>query len=69
MNKLALTTVAALLLATPVLAQTPGGDAEIRNAIEWQNLVAKANANRTGNKTEDFAATKATTATDATKAR
>ena len=67
MNKFAMTAIAALLMATPVMAQTVSGDAEVQNSTEWQNLVAKANADRNGHAT-DTAAVKGDIATDAAQA-
>jgi hypothetical protein len=68
MTKLAMTAIAAVLLATPVLAQTVAGDAEIQGTIDWQNTVAKAAADHGAKATGDVAAVKGTSTTDANKA-
>jgi len=68
MRKLAMTAVAALLVATPVLAQSANGSDEPQSAIEWQNLVAKANANRFAGAGGDVAAAHGMMATDASPA-
>jgi len=68
MKTLAMTAIAAILLATPVLAQTVSGDAEVQSTIEWQNIVAKAAADHNAKATGDVAAVKGNSATDANKA-
>jgi len=76
MRKFLLSAVASLLLATPVLAATvpdlPFGSDEPQSQIQWDNLVAKANAYRLGLNVAapaslqgDVAAVKSTTGTDA----
>jgi hypothetical protein len=74
MRKILLSAVASLLLATPVLAETvpnlPFGSDEPQSQIQWDNLVAKANAYRLGlDRTAPAqgatAAVKGTSATDA----
>jgi hypothetical protein len=79
MRKFLLTAVASLLLATPVLAQTVSnlqyGSDEPQSQVQWDALVAKANADRVGLKAPapalaqgDIAAVKGNTATDAASA-
>jgi hypothetical protein len=77
MRKILLSAAAAAsLLATPVLAQTvsnlPFGSDEPQSQIQWDNLVAQANAHRLGLERAapaqaqgDTAAVKGATATDA----
>jgi hypothetical protein len=78
MRKFLLSAVASLLLATPVLAATvpdlPFGSDEPQSQIQWDNLVAKANAHRLGlDRTApmqgDTAAIKGATATDAVQSQ
>ena len=70
MNKLTMAAVAALLMATPVVAAHAYPDAETQESLDWQALVAKANADRLGQvETQgDVAAVKANQATDAVQA-
>jgi hypothetical protein len=76
MRKILLSAVASLLLATPVLAETvpnlPFGSDEPQSQLQWDDLVAKANAYRLGvaapapkSVQGDTAAVKGATATDA----
>jgi hypothetical protein len=69
MNKLTMAALAALLMATPVVAAHAYPDAETQDSIDWANTVAKANAVRLGQvQTQnqgDVAAVKANQANDA----
>lgn len=70
MNKLTMATVAALLMATPVVAAHAYPDAETQESLDWQALVAKANADRLGQvqTQSEVAAVKTNQATDAGQA-
>jgi len=70
MNKLTMAAVAALLMATPVVAAHAYPDAETQESLDWQALVAKTNADRLGQvQTQSHvAAVKANQATDAVQA-
>lgn len=70
MNKLTMAAVAALLMATPVVAAHAYPDAETQDSLDWQAVVAQANANRLGQiQTQGHvAAVKANQTTDAVPA-